>query len=158
MDLLDIASEDRKPQRQLLDTATSGNVIIVIICGWSSWSIDHYHHEHLHPSYCWCILQTEEETTVTNLMDSNCIQVLSQHHLHQPQHHYEQHHHDHHRHYDCLDQYRVSGGSGGSGGEGTNGGGLSYRVSNTHWVSLQWWFLWLSSWWSWWWSWWWWSW
>ena len=62
-------------------------------------------------------------------MDSNCIQVLSQHHLHQPQHHYEQHHHDHHRHYDCLNQYRVSGGSGGSGGEGTNGGGLSYRVS-----------------------------
>ena len=31
MDLLDIASEDRKPQRQLLDTATSGNVIIIII-------------------------------------------------------------------------------------------------------------------------------
>jgi len=66
MDLLDIASEDRKPQRQLLDPATS-----------------------------------EEETTVTNLMDSNCI------------------------------QYRVSGGSGGSGGEGTNGGGLSYRVVST---------------------------
>ena len=34
-----------------------------------------------------------------------------------------------HPHHDCVDQYRVSGGSGGSGGEGTNGGGLSYRVN-----------------------------
>ena len=82
-------------------------------------------------------------------MDSNCIQVCGSHLLHHHcdhhllhhycDHHLIHHHCDHppphtlHRHcdhcHDCVDQYRVSGGSGGSGGEGTNGGGLSYRVS-----------------------------